>query len=30
MRWETRQSLAAFDFVEGDVEFLRGLASELY
>jgi 8-oxo-dGTP diphosphatase len=30
MRWETRSSLAAFDFVEGDVEFLRGLAAGLY
>ena len=30
MRWESRQSLSAFDFVEGDVEFLRGLSSGLY
>ena len=30
MRWETRASLATFDFVEGDVAFLRGLASGLY
>jgi len=30
MRWETRQSLVTFDFVEGDIEFLRGLASGLY
>jgi 8-oxo-dGTP diphosphatase len=30
MHWETRASLAAFDFVEGDIEFLRGLASGLY
>jgi mutator protein MutT len=30
LRWEPRQHLAAFDFVEGDIEFLRGLSSGLY
>jgi 8-oxo-dGTP diphosphatase len=30
MRWEPRQSLVQFDFVEGDVKFLRGLASGVY
>jgi 8-oxo-dGTP diphosphatase len=30
MRWESRQALAGFDFVEGDVEFLRGLESGAY
>ena len=30
MRWEPRQYLAGFDFVEGDIEFLRGLSSGLY
>lgn len=30
MRWEPRNQLSAFDFVEGDVEFLRGIASERY
>lgn len=30
MRWEPRPALAGFDFVEGDVEFLRGVASGLY
>jgi 8-oxo-dGTP diphosphatase len=30
MRWESRQDLAGFDFVEGDVEFLRGISSGLY
>jgi len=30
MRWEPRQQLAPFDFVEGDMEFLRGLSSGLY
>lgn len=30
MRWETRQSLAGFDFVEGDIQFLRGISSGLY
>jgi 8-oxo-dGTP diphosphatase len=30
MRWEPRQSLSQFDFVEGDVKFLEGLASGLY
>ena len=30
IRWEPRQYLAGFDFVEGDIEFLRGLSSELY
>jgi len=27
MRWEPRARLADFDFVEGDLHFLRGLAS---
>jgi 8-oxo-dGTP diphosphatase len=27
LRWEPRGNLASFDFVEGDVEFLRGMAS---
>jgi 8-oxo-dGTP diphosphatase len=30
MRWEPRQSLAGFDFVEGDLQFLRGISSGLY
>jgi 8-oxo-dGTP diphosphatase len=30
MRWEARQYIAGFDFVEGDIEFLRGLSSGLY
>jgi 8-oxo-dGTP diphosphatase len=30
MRWEPRQSLVGFDFVEGDVEFLRGISAGLY
>ena len=30
IRWEPRQLLAGFDFVEGDIEFLRGLSSGLY
>jgi 8-oxo-dGTP diphosphatase len=30
MRWEPRQYLPGFDFVEGDIEFLRGLSSGLY
>jgi 8-oxo-dGTP diphosphatase len=30
MRWEPRQYLSGFDFVEGDIEFLRGLSSGLY
>jgi 8-oxo-dGTP diphosphatase len=30
MSWEPRQSLAGFDFVEGDLEFLRGLSSVRY
>jgi 8-oxo-dGTP diphosphatase len=30
MRWEPRQSLSGFDFVEGDVQFLRGISSGLY
>ena len=30
IRWEPRQYLAGFDFVEGDIEFLRGLSSGLY
>jgi 8-oxo-dGTP diphosphatase len=28
MHWEPRPSLERFDFVEGDLEFLRGLANE--
>lgn len=30
MRWEPPQYLPGFDFVEGDIEFLRGLASGVY
>jgi 8-oxo-dGTP diphosphatase len=30
MRWAPRQSLGEFDFVEGDIEFLRGLSAGLY
>jgi mutator protein MutT len=30
MRWEPAQYLAGFDFVEGDIEFIRGLCSGLY
>jgi 8-oxo-dGTP diphosphatase len=30
MRWEPRQTLVGFDFVEGDVEFLRGISAGLY
>ena len=30
MRWVPRQNLAAFDFVEGDHQFLRGIASGQY
>jgi mutator protein MutT len=30
MRWEPPPSLSSFDFVEGDIEFLRGLNSGLY
>jgi 8-oxo-dGTP diphosphatase len=30
MRWEPRQDLAGFDFVEGDVEFLSGLSAGRY
>jgi 8-oxo-dGTP diphosphatase len=30
MRWEPAQSLGSFDFVEGDIEFLRGLSSGVY
>ena len=30
MRWEPRQSLAGFDFVEGDLQYLRGMACGLY
>ena len=30
MRWEPVQSLSNFDFVEGDIEFLRGLSSRAY
>jgi hypothetical protein len=26
MRWEPRESLGRFDFVEGDLPFLRGFA----
>jgi 8-oxo-dGTP diphosphatase len=29
-RWEPRQSLTGFDFVEGDRKFLRGISSGLY
>jgi mutator protein MutT len=30
MRWEPAQSLGSFDFVEGDIEFLRGLSLGVY
>jgi mutator protein MutT len=30
IRWEPPQSLSGFDFVEGDLEFLRGLSSGAY
>ncbi len=30
MHWEPRQSLTHFDFVEGDREFLQGIASGRY
>jgi len=30
MQWTPRQDLAAFDFVEGDLQFLRGIATGLY
>lgn len=30
MRWEPREYLPGFDFVEGDIEFLRGISSGLY
>ena len=30
MRWEAAESLSSFDFVEGDIEFLRGLSSGVY
>lgn len=30
MRWEPRPDLAGFDFVEGDIQFLRGISSGLY
>jgi len=30
MRWEPRQYLTGFDFVDGDIEFLRGISSGLY
>jgi 8-oxo-dGTP pyrophosphatase MutT (NUDIX family) len=30
MRWEPRQSLAGFDFLEGDLKFLEGISSGLY
>ena len=30
MRWAPRQSLTGFDFVEGDMEFLRGISSGRY
>jgi len=30
MRWEPRQNLASFDFVEGDVKFLSGVSAGLY
>ena len=30
MRWEPAANLAQFDFVEGDREFLRGLAAGVY
>ena len=30
MRWEPAARLAGFDFVEGDREFIRGLATGVY
>lgn len=30
MRWEPRITLAGFDFLEGDLDFLRGMTSGLY
>jgi 8-oxo-dGTP diphosphatase len=30
MHWEPRQNLPEFDFVDGDVEFLRGISSGIY
>jgi 8-oxo-dGTP diphosphatase len=30
MQWVQRHELPSFDFVEGDVEFLRGIAKGLY
>ena len=30
VRWEPAQSLSSFDFVEGDIKFLRGLSSGVY
>lgn len=30
MQWTPRQNLGSFDFVEGDLQFLRGIASGLY
>ena len=30
MRWEPAQSLSGFDFVQGDIEFLRGLSAGVY
>jgi 8-oxo-dGTP diphosphatase len=30
MRWEPRQHLAGFDFLEGDIQFLRGISSGVY
>jgi len=30
MRWTPRQSLGEFDFLEGDIEFLRGISSGRY
>jgi mutator protein MutT len=30
MRWEPAQNLSSFDFVEGDIEFLRGLSRGAY
>jgi 8-oxo-dGTP diphosphatase len=30
MQWTPRENLASFDFVEGDMRFLKGIASGLY
>ena len=30
LRWIARDELATFDFLEGDIEFLRGLAAGMW